>query len=370
MNRNAGSGGGSAEDWIFADIGGTWARFAHWRPGIGTGPVARWPADRFDSFGAALEAYQRSLPTRVPRAAIAIATQLRDTRIRMTNRHWTFDARDLHAATGLDTLLLVNDFAGAAAGLPALVGDEAGVVRAAPGLAGHWLLIGPGTGLGVAALFGVGSARERVLASEAGHMGFAASEAALDGLRDLALQRWSRVSWERILSGNGLSLLHAWRSRLAQEAARADGGRAHGTQVDTTMLPAAQISALVSAGDPVALETARWFSRLLGSFAGDLCLAFGIDGGLWLTGGVFDGIGSGFDATAFLEAFDDKGRYAARQRTVPVRRVQVADLAFRGLARIVSGACAVPALLVTAQGVREVDGLPGVPPDGLFDGSF
>lgn len=370
MDRNAGSGEKSADGWIFADIGGTWARFAHWRPGVGAGPVARWPADRFESFGAALEAYQCSLPMRVPRAAIAIATQLRDTRIRMTNRHWTFDARDLHAATGLDTLLLVNDFAGAAAGLPALVGDEAGVVRAAPGLAGHWLLIGPGTGLGAAALFGVGSTRERVLASEAGHMGFAASEAALDGLRDLALQRWPRVSWERILSGNGLSLLHAWQSRLARDAVQADGRRVPGTETDATMLPAAQISALVAAGDPVARATARWFSRLLGSFAGDLCLAFGIDGGLWLTGGVLDGIGSGFDTAAFLDAFDDKGRYAARQRTVPVRRVQVADLAFRGLARIVSGACAVPALLVTAQGVREVDGLPEVPLDGLSGGSF
>lgn len=360
MKRNAVSDEESAAGWVFADIGGTWARFAHWRPGTGIGPVARWPANRFDSLGEALRAFQLSLSMPMPRAAIAIATQLRGTRVRMTNRHWVFDARDLHSATGLEALLLVNDFAAAAAGLPALIGEDAGMVRTAPDTAGHWLLIGPGTGLGAAALLDAGSARERVLASEAGHIGFGATEVALDGLRDLALQRWPRVSWERVLSGDGLSLLHAWQARAVRTDDDTRPMGAHGGELaaaDDPMLPAARISALVGAGDPVAVAAARWFSRLLGAFAGDLCLAFGVDGGIWLTGGVLDGIGAGFDATAFLAAFDDKGRYAARQRTVPVRRVQVPDLAFRGLVRIVSGACAAPALLVTAGGVQEIDRL-------------
>ena len=86
------------------------------------------------------------------------------------------------------------------------------------------------------------------------------------------------------------------------------------------------------------------------AFAGDLCLAFGANGGVWLTGGVLDGLGDAFDTDASLQAFDDKGRYAASQREVPVRRVLAGDLAFRGLARIVEGACRAPGVALGEAG--------------------
>ncbi|MCO5100990.1 MAG: glucokinase [Burkholderiaceae bacterium] len=321
--------------WTFADIGGTNARFARWQADSDTGPIGRWPADDFASLPDAVDAFERTQPLRARRAALAIALQVRGMRLRMTNRPWSFDVDELRSALGLDELRLVNDFVAAAAGLPALGEDDAEVLReGAPG-AGHRLLIGPGTGLGAAALLDAGGALERVLASEAGHMGFAGHDPALESLRGAVRARWTRVSWERLLSGEGLGVLHAWQTGAGD------------------LLPAPRISALVAAGDHAAVEAARWFSRLLGAFAGDLCLAFGAGGGVWLTGGVLDGLGAGFDRAAFLEAFDDKGRYAARQREVPVRRVLAGDLAFRGLARIVSGACRAPGIVATAQGLDE-----------------
>jgi len=324
-----------ADSWVFADIGGTNARFARWRSDTGTGPIGRWPADDFASLRDAVEAFERMQPERAGRAAIAIALQIRGASLRMTNRPWAFDVQDLRRALGLDELRLVNDFVAAAAGLPALASDAYEVLREGASGSGHWLLIGPGTGLGAAALLDTGSALERVLASEAGHMGFAGHRPELESLRDAARARWSRVSWERLLSGEGLGLLYAWQ-------AGAD-----------TLLPAPRISALVADGDRAAAQAARWFSRLLGAFAGDLCLAFGADGGVWLTGGVLDGLGAGFDHEAFLEAFDDKGRYAARQHEVPVRHVLAGDLAFRGLERIVSGACRAPGIVTTENGIDE-----------------
>jgi len=320
--------------WTFADIGGTNARFARWRADSGTGPIERWPADDFASLPDAVDAFERTQPLRARRAALAIALQVRGVRLRMTNRPWSFEAHELRRALGLDELRLVNDFVAAAAGLPAL-GDDVEVLREGTPGPGHWLLIGPGTGLGAAALLDAGGTLERVLASEAGHMGFAGYDPALESLRAAVRTRWTRVSWERLLSGEGLGVLHAWQ-------AGADD-----------LLPAPRISALVAAGDHAAIEAARWFSRLLGAFAGDLCLAFGADGGVWLTGGVLDGLGAGFDRPAFLEAFDDKGRYAARQSEVPVRHVLAGDLAFRGLARIVSGASRAPGIVATEQSFDE-----------------
>ncbi len=326
---------GAGDAWVFADIGGTNARFARWSADAGTAPIGRWPADDFASLPDAVEAFERTQPDRARRAALAIALQIRGTRLRMTNRPWSFDVQELRRSLGLDELRLVNDFVAAAAGLPALGDDDAEVVRGgAPG-PGHRLLIGPGTGLGAAALLDADSALERVLASEAGHMGFAGHDPALERLRDVVRARWTRVSWERLLSGEGLGVLHAWQR----------GG--------DDLLPAPRISALVAGGDRAATEAARWFSRLLGAFAGDLCLAFGADGGVWLTGGVLDGLGAGFDRPAFLEAFDDKGRYAARQREVPVRQVLARDLAFRGLERIVSGDCRAPGIATTEEGIDE-----------------
>lgn len=323
------------DSWVFADIGGTNARFARWQSDAGVGPIVRWPADDFASLPDAVAAFERMQPGRAARAAIAIALQIRGARLRMTNRPWAFDVQELRRALGLDELRIVNDFVAAAAGLPALDGEAFEVLREGVSASGHWLLIGPGTGLGAAALLDTGSALERVLASEAGHMGFAGHRPELASLRDLAHARWTRVSWERLLSGEGLGLLHAWQAGADR------------------LLPAPRISALVADGDRAAREAARWFSRLLGAFAGDLCLAFGADGGVWLTGGVLDGLGAGFDREAFLEAFDDKGRYAARQHEVPVRHVRVDDLAFRGLERIVCGACRAPGIVTTEKGIDE-----------------
>ncbi|HEY0878346.1 MAG TPA: glucokinase [Zeimonas sp.] len=325
----------AAASWLFADIGGTNARFARWRADRGTGPIGRWRADDFATLPDAVAAFERTQSDPARHAAIAIALQIRGTQLRMTNRPWSFEVQALRRELALDELRLVNDFVAAAAGLPALGDDEIEVLRPGVPASGHWLLIGPGTGLGAAALLDTGSAHERVLASEAGHMGFAGHDRALDGLRDAARARWSRVSWERLLSGEGLGVLHAWRAQAHQ------------------LLPAPRISALVAEGDAAAIDAARWFSRLIGAFAGDLCLAFGADGGVWLTGGVLDGLGAGFDRAAFLEAFDDKGRYAAHQREVPVRHVLACDLAFRGLERIVSGACRAPGIVTTEEGIDE-----------------
>lgn len=322
-------------EWLFADVGGTNVRVCRWRAGAGVGTTRRAPADAYTGLGEALAGLDDDRAAPPDRAAIAIALQVRGARLRMTNRDWVFDAKALRAALGLDELRVVNDFAAAAAGLPALDERDAATVREGSPGSGNLLLIGPGTGLGTAALLGAGSGDERVVASEAGHMSLAFHDAALEPLHALARPRWGRLSWERLLCGEGLGWLHAWQAGAASPT------------------PAREVSARAARGEATARGAVRWFSRLLGACAGDLCLAFGADGGVWLAGGVLDGLGDAFDADAFLEAFDDKGRYAARQRTVPVRRVLAGDLAFRGLARIVDGACRAPGLRVRESGIES-----------------
>lgn len=343
---------GAPMDWLFADIGGTNARFGRWRSDRGLGVVRRWPADDFAGLADAVGAFEGMQPERARHAALAVAVRVRDESMKMTNRGWRFDARTMRSHLGLQTLHVVNDFVAAAAGLPALEAGAARTIRAGRPASDHLLLIGPGTGLGAAALLDAGKPHERVLASEAGHMGFASDDRELAPAIEAARTRWPRLSWERLLNGEGLAVLHAWQAHVASGGSASD---APAIEARARSLSAPDVATLVQAGDPAARRTAYWFSRLLGSFAGDLCLAFGAEGGVWLTGGVLEGMAraDGFDESAFLEAFDDKGRYAARQREVPVRHVLADDLAFRGLTRITEGACHAPGLLVTEHGIDE-----------------
>jgi len=322
----------AAADWLFADVGGTHVRICRWTRAAGLGPVHRSRADAWPGIGEAIDGFERGQPARATRAALAVALPVRSGALRMTNRDWVVDPPGLRAALRLQELRIVNDFAAAVAGLPALGEHDTRVLRPAKAGPGSRLLIGPGTGLGAAALIGAGGGDERVLAGEAGHMSLAWQGAELEPLFALGRARWGRLSWERLLSGEGLGWLDAWR---------------RGADAPTS---APEVAARALQGERAAREAANWFSRLLGAFAGDLCLAFGADGGVWLTGGVVDGLGDAFDVAAFLQAFDDKGRYAASQSGVPVRRVLVGDLAFRGLARIVEGACRAPGIMLAGPG--------------------
>lgn len=324
------------DDWLFADVGGTNVRLCRWTPGAGAGAVVRSPADAFASLAEALRSFDdgQAFPAN---AALSIAVQVRGSRLEMSNRNWAFDAEALRAALGLTALRVVNDFVAAMAGVPALDAQSTQLVRAGATHSANLMLIGPGTGLGVAALLDAGGQRERIVASEGGHMGFGYPETGLAPLLAAVRAHWGRLSWERLLSGDGLARIHAWQAGLAAP------------------LPPAEVSRRAAAGEPAARHAAQWFCRLLGACAGDLCLAFGADGGVWLTGGVLDGLGSSFDAAAFLQAFDDKGRYAGRVREVPVRRVAATDLAFRGLARIVGGASSAPGLLLSGAGLQAWD---------------
>ena len=136
--------------------------------------------------------------------------------------------------------------------------------------------------------------------------------------------RHGRVSWERLLCGQGLALFDA----VARGA-------------DTAVEPA-DVAARAQAGDTAARRAATAFSHALGEFAGDLCLAFSAPGGVYLTGGVLDGLGRALDVDALRAGFEDKGRFRTQLGAVPCFRVCADDLALRGLARLLEGKVLAP----------------------------
>ncbi len=313
-------------EWIVADIGGTHARFARWTA-AGLDAFARYDNDDFADLAALIDRYRRDAAAAVRQALLAFALPVGRGPMRMTNREWTFTADGLRAALGLSRLRIVNDFVAAAAGIGGLAPHECAQIGGSAPPHGTTLVLGPGTGLGAAAIALV-DGREFVFASEAGHMSAAPAGALAQAACERARERFGRASWERLLCGEGLALIDAV-ARGADE-----------------VRPPAAVAAAALGGEDAARRAASAFSRALGEFAGDLALAF-CAGAVHLTGGVLKGLGGAFDAPALRDGFEDKGRFSAALRKVPCFRVDADDLALRGLARLLAGAVSAP--LVAAE---------------------
>lgn len=309
-----------------ADVGGTHARIAHWSADTGLQGAVHLRNDDFPGPLELLDDWFRRGPGGPRRVMLALAMPIDANPAQLTNRAWRFDPGSLLAALGLESLVIVNDFAAAAAGVDALAPADlprldGGGGRPVPGTR---LVLGPGTGLGTAAI--VDDTPTRILASEAGHMTFASAHPIAAKLTEIGRGRWGRVSWERVLSGDGLAWLHAVSSGQDGRPTPADVARAAAT------------------GDRAALDTVRLFSGLLGEYAGDVCLALQALQGIYLTGGVLSGLAATFDGAAFLGSFMDKGRLSGRLRQVPVYVAAGHELGLHGAARFLAGRCRMPTM--------------------------
>lgn len=298
-----------APDWLLADIGGTHARFAlataHDRP---RDVAVLRCADHPDPLSA-IRAYLATT-TATPRAAcLAVAGPVAGDHFRFTNSHWAFSRTALAMALGLDHLEVVNDFAALALALPSLGADDTvplgapreGIPRA------PCLVLGPGTGLGVAVLVPAGDGWQP-LAGEGGHAGFAPQDELEDALLALLRRRHGRVSNETLLSGAGLALLHQALGEI--EDVPVETGDA-----------AAVVDAAIVAREPRALGTVERFCAILGSVAGDLALVGGARGGVFIGGGIAPRLGVLLEQSTFRARFEDKGQQRDYVRAIPTRLI-------------------------------------------------
>ena len=306
-----------------ADIGGTHARLARWSAETGLEPPLRVRNDDYRGPLELLDAWFRRCQDTPRRVVLALAMPVGGDTRELTNRAWRFEPDALLEALHLDSLVIVNDFAAAAAGVDALAPEQVvGLNPEGTPVRGTRLVLGPGTGLGVAAI--VADEPPRIVASEAGHITFGSMDEIAARLNVQGRARWGRVSWERVLSGDGVAWLH---EVVSGHAVRTE-----------------DIADAARAGDPQALQTARLFSRLLGEFAGDACLAFQATEGVYLCGGFLRGLWPTFDAPAFLAAFAAKGRFSALLCRVPIYFTAGHELGLQGTAHFLAGRCRMPSM--------------------------
>jgi glucokinase len=241
----------------------------------------------------------------VDAACLAIAGPIRGDSGRVTNLPWYLDARDLAGRFGIARVRLVNDFYGVAASLPLLGGNDLRTLNSGdPDPASPRAVLGAGTGLGEAIVI---PDRDRwlVVPGEGGHSDFAPADELQDQLLRALRGRYGHVSWERVLSGQGIVEIHRFLHERKGGTARDD-------------LDAAEIAQAARHGDPLASASMDLFVSIYGAEAGNLALKALARGGVYIAGGIaaknIDRLTDG----PFLESFVAKGRFEPVLRDIPV----------------------------------------------------
>jgi glucokinase len=315
-----------AELVMVADIGGTNARLALADPQtLELSHIHQTLCANHANLDAALAEYFSGLPITPRRAALAVAAPVSGEQVSLTNSHWSFRTSELCRTTGLEEIQVLNDFEALALSLPALAPIELHQIGGAkPEAHATKVVLGPGTGLGVAGL--VWSGQWLAVPGEGGHMSLGAcDEGELAILRELG-QGASHVSAERAISGPGLLALY-----------RAVAADRHAPAVESV-----DVVALALGGDAVAGEALGVFIAWLGRFAGNIALAFGARGGVYLGGGIAPKIVAALSAGPFREAFEQKGRMSAYLAPVPVYVILAEFAALKGAAAALRPKLAMP----------------------------
>ena len=301
---------------LIADIGGTNARFALCEPGGRPCEERKLPVHDYPGAIEAAEAYLAG--RRVEDAVFAVATPVLGDAVAFTNSPWRFSIREAEARLGLRRLAVINDFVAQAWAIQGVTAADCRPLKpgqAQPGA--PRLVLGPGTGLGVAYVVGQGEAA-RILPSEAGHASFSPQDdrqaAILAGLRG----EFGHVSTERLLSGPGLL-------RLANGLAALEG---RALRFETP--PA--VSEAAAAGCAIGRGAVSLFSGILGATAGDLVLTLLAEGGVHVTGGLCRNLAPLLDMEALLRGFTGKGRFAGYLEAVPINQVMLHHAGLLGAA--------------------------------------
>lgn len=312
---------------LVGDIGGTSARFAIAEISHSTNVQLRLglslkSAD-YDSLQAAIIDYlARVKAIRPPQAVIAVAGPVIDGTVKLTNLSWCVSESALREM-GFEQARVINDFralAVAAEGLKEC--DLAPIGRgAAYNAKQNVALIGPGTGLGVAALVHDDGTPVPV-SSEGGHVGFAPADEREAEIVRILFHRFGHVSAERVVSGPGLVNIHG--------AIRELGGKR--AELNTP----AEIVEGAKAGDPSCRETVAFCIAALAAVAGDVALTFCATGGVLLTGGVTAALRPFIDSDAFRARFEAKGRLSAYLKNIPTFLIIREDAALLGCAKSVA----------------------------------
>lgn len=303
---------------ILADIGGTNTRVAladgaRVRPdSVRRFANAEYKA-RGEDIAAILRDYLSQTGAVVEGVCVAAAGPVQDGVATMTNLDWVMDGDKLTAATGARRVAILNDLQAQGHALGHIDADRLRPVMQGPiRSGGSMLVVGLGTGVNAAPVHD-GPTGRVVPPSECGHVNMPVRSE-----QDLRLMRFveglltkraeiAHCGVEEVLAGRGLANLHAFAAAEAGSTATADS---------------AGVLAGLDAGDPIAVEAARLYVRMLALTLADLALIHLPYGGIYLIGGMARAMTPHFDRFALSGTFREERRVDLLQKDFAITVVE------------------------------------------------
>ncbi|MDN3506073.1 MAG: glucokinase [Simkaniaceae bacterium] len=263
----------------------------------------------------------------VERACFGIAGPIQDRKCKATNLPWIIDADLMEREVGIAHVSLINDLEANAFGINCLKGDEFFTLNEGKKHEGNAALISAGTGLGEAGLYWDGK-EYHPFACEGGHCSFAAENEIEYRLWKYLRKQYDHVSFERILSGPGLTNVYRF---LIDEGLEKE--EEHVKKAMEEADPSYVITEMGMKSMSVACERALdLFVSIYGSEAANLALKMLSVGGLYIGGGIAPKILNELAEGSFMKRFVQKGRFTSLLLGIPVKVVLNEHTALLGAA--------------------------------------
>lgn len=306
---------------LIGDIGGTNARF--WILTDAFAEPKQFPNVRTADFETIDEAIRQCVLDKSPDAPkstiLAIAGPIEGDEIPLTNCDWVVRPRKMIAELGFEDVMVINDFEAQALAVATLSGDHREALG--PNLTSpiaSRVVLGPGTGLGVAGLVHAQHTWFPV-PGEGGHVDLSPRSERDYQIFPHIEPIEGRISAEQVLCGRGI--VHLYRAICMVEGVEPRFSD-----------PADVTSHGLAASDKIAEETVSLFVTYLGRLAGDMALIFMAKGGVFLSGGIPQKIAPALRGPQFRAAFEDKAPHSALMKTIPTFIVTHPVAALSGLA--------------------------------------
>ena len=294
---------------MVVDVGGTNIRFGRSRTvNDPLSDIQSFKCADFTSIEEALKAYVDSLEDmrglNFDAVSIAVAAPIMGDHIDVTNNHWQFSKSELIKKISANSLLVVNDFvAQALAQADQVNSKNQSIISGQNRMESPLLVIGPGTGLGVAALVPM-KPDFFVIEGEGGHARFTPHDGLERELEAYLLKQQCHVSIENVISGPGLETIYCF---LCDRAG-----------VKAKITSAAEIGAEALEGVELPRKAALLLLNALALVIVDNMLTMGCWRGAVITGGVVPKLSTLIHESDFKERIQSSGKLRKILKEIPV----------------------------------------------------
>ncbi|MDH4261906.1 MAG: glucokinase [Spirochaetia bacterium] len=313
---------------IGIDAGGTKTLIAHVDHSIVNRSVKRlnsitcsgkifYEGDKYSSLNEIIASYlnEYNIDSKETLVCIAGAGPVQNNSIKMSNRSWSIHSDEIENTFQFKKVYLINDLEAMIYSIDSVQPDHLTTLNHGKKIQhGNIAVIAAGTGLGES--IGVYVTQKNsihAVSTEGGGCDFAPSNDFEIGLMKYLMQLKNHVSWEDVLSGNGLINIFKYLVASGSEITP-------DTQKDMEILNPAEVIAAkgLSNQDAVCRKALETFVLIYAREAANLALKCLPCGGLYIAGGIAPKLSSLIQDKSFINQFFEKGKLKPVLESIPV----------------------------------------------------